>query len=86
MSFAIFSDPSCNLPRAQLEEFQVQIIPASYEREGKLIPCPRYPEAVSYTHLDVYKRQVQKWGHGVLPQSGYSFLGGHSVFKGLAHR
>lgn len=44
MSFAIFSDPSCNLPRAQLEEFQVQIIPASYEREGKLIPCPRYPE------------------------------------------
>lgn len=40
MSFAIFSDPSCNLPRAQLEEFQVQIIPASYEREGKLIPCP----------------------------------------------
>lgn len=44
MSFAIFSDPSCNLPGAQLEEFQVQIIPASYEREGKLIPCPRYPE------------------------------------------
>lgn len=44
MSFAIFSDPSCNLPRAQLEEFQVQIIPASYEREGKLIPYPRYPE------------------------------------------
>lgn len=44
MSFAIFSDPSCNLPRAQLEEFQVQIIPASYEREGKLLPCPRYPE------------------------------------------
>lgn len=44
MRFAIFSDPSCNLPRAQLEEFQVQIIPASYEREGKLIPCPRYPE------------------------------------------
>ena len=44
MSFAIFSDPSCNLPRAQLEAFQVQVIPASYEREGKLFPCPCYPE------------------------------------------
>lgn len=44
MSFAIFSDPSCNLPRAQLEEFQVQIIPASYEREGKAHPLPPLPE------------------------------------------
>ena len=44
MSFAIFSDSSCNLPKAQLEEFQVQIISSSYEREGKLITCPPYPE------------------------------------------
>lgn len=44
MSFAIFSDSSCNLPKAQLEEFQVQIISSSYEREGKLIACPPYPE------------------------------------------
>ena len=29
MSFAIFSDSSCNLPKAQLEEFQVQIISSS---------------------------------------------------------
>lgn len=27
-----FSDSSCNLPKAQLEEFQVQIISSSYER------------------------------------------------------
>ena len=40
MSFAIFSDSACNLPRAQLEEFQVQIIPFSYERDGMLVPCP----------------------------------------------
>lgn len=44
MSFAIFSDSACNLPRRQLEEFQVRTIPFSYEREGKLIPCPPYPE------------------------------------------
>ena len=40
MSFAIFSDSACNLPRVQLEEFQVQIIPFSYERDGMLVPCP----------------------------------------------
>ncbi len=32
MSFAIFRDSSCNLPKAQLE-VQVQIISSSYERE-----------------------------------------------------
>ena len=29
---------------------------------------------------------VQKQGHGTLPQPGYSFSDGHSVFKGLVHR
>lgn len=29
---------------------------------------------------------VQKSGNGILPQSGYSFSGGPSVFKGLVHR
>ena len=29
---------------------------------------------------------VQKQGHGALPQPGYSFSDGHSVFKGLVHR
>ena len=29
---------------------------------------------------------VQKQGHGALPQPGYFFLDGHSVFKGLVHR
>ena len=29
---------------------------------------------------------VQKRGYGALPQPGYSFSAGHSVFKGLVHR
>lgn len=44
MSFAIFSDSSCNLPRAQAEAFAVQIIPFAYEKEGQLVDCPMYPD------------------------------------------
>jgi len=44
MGYAIFSDSSCNLPRKQLEEFQVQTVRFSYEKEGALIPCPDAPD------------------------------------------
>ncbi len=45
MSFAIFADSSCNLPRNLQERYQIQIIPFSYEQEGQLVPCPQYPDA-----------------------------------------
>ena len=45
MGFVIFGDSACNLPRAQLEQFQVQTISFSIEMDGKLVPCPKYPEA-----------------------------------------
>ncbi len=45
MSFAIFADSSCNLPRNLQERYQIQIIPFSYEQEGRLVPCPQYPDA-----------------------------------------
>lgn len=44
MSFAIFSDSSCNLPQAQAEAFGVRIIPFAYEKEGHLVDCPMYPD------------------------------------------
>lgn len=44
MSFAIFADSSCNLPRNLQERYQIQIIPFSYEQEGQLVPCPQYPD------------------------------------------
>ena len=44
MGYAIFSDSSCNLPRAQLEEFHAETVSFSYEKEGELIPCPKYPD------------------------------------------
>ncbi len=47
MSFAIFSIHPATFPKAQLEEFQVQIISSSYEREGKLITCPPIPRILT---------------------------------------
>lgn len=44
MAYKIFSDSSCNLPKAQLQAFGVEIVPFSYEREGQLIPCPESPD------------------------------------------
>ncbi len=44
MSFAIFADSSCNLPRSLQERYEIQIISFSYEQAGELIPCPLYPD------------------------------------------
>lgn len=44
MSFTIFGDSSCNLPKAQQLAFGIQMLDFSYEMEGKLVRCPRYPD------------------------------------------
>ncbi len=44
MSFTLFSDSACNLPRRLLQEFQVHIVPFSFEANGKLQPCPLCPD------------------------------------------
>lgn len=44
MSFTLFSDSACNLPRRLLQEFQVHIVPFSYEMDGRLQPCPLCPD------------------------------------------
>lgn len=44
MAFAIFADSSCNLPRQWQEDCRIQVIPFTYEQEGKLILCPDDPD------------------------------------------
>lgn len=44
MPFIIFADSSCNLPRSLQERYDIQIIPFTYEKDGELVPCPRYPD------------------------------------------
>lgn len=44
MSFSLFSDSACNLPRRLLQEFQASIVPFSYEIDGRLQPCPLCPD------------------------------------------
>lgn len=44
MGYVIFGDSSCNLPKAQQQEFGIEMLDFFYEMEGKLVRCPRYPE------------------------------------------
>lgn len=44
MRFVIFGDSSCNLPKQQQMQFGIEMLDFTYEMEGKLVRCPRYPE------------------------------------------
>lgn len=44
MSFEIFTDSAANIPAAKAKELNINIIPCSYEIDGKIIKCPAYPE------------------------------------------
>lgn len=44
MSFVVFADSGCNLPQRKLQELQIQVVPFSYELDGQLITCPKYPD------------------------------------------
>ena len=44
MSFVVFADSGCNLPQRKLQELSIEIVPFSYELDGQLIPCPKYPD------------------------------------------
>ena len=67
----IFTDTAANLPMKLLEEYGIRTVPLSYEVDGVE---PDYSiefngpafYAVSYTHLDVYKRQGQALRLGVI--------------------
>lgn len=44
MSFAIYADSSCNLTAQLQQQWGIEVIPFSYERNGVLYPCPKSPE------------------------------------------
>lgn len=48
--------------------------------------CPIPAACSGVGTLTLSGHGVQKRGHSTLPQPGYSFSDGHSVFKGLVHR
>ena len=50
------------------------------------VSCPIPAACSGVSTLTRSGHGVQKPSHGALPQPGYSFSDGHSVFKGLVHR
>lgn len=44
MRFVVFADSGCNLPQRKLQELGIEVVPFSYELDGELIVCPKYPD------------------------------------------
>lgn len=58
MSFAIYTDSAANLPREKLRALELQVIPGSYELDGKIYVCPDAPEEFDGHHY--YERLRKK--------------------------
>ena len=44
MSFAVFGDSGCNIPKMKLDELDIHIVPFSYELDGEIFQCPESPD------------------------------------------
>ena len=50
MSYSLFVDSGSNLPARKLQEFDIHVIPFSYEMDGKLLKSPEYPDGFDGHH------------------------------------
>ena len=60
--------------RAQDEEIKVLILSARYHVDDKVLGLNEGANAVSYTHLDVYKRQHHSWADIPMAAESHSLL------------
>lgn len=57
MRFVVFADSGCNLPQRKLQELGIEVVPFSYELDGELTVCPKYPDG--FDGQSYYKRLRQ---------------------------